>query len=67
MNIKEIYKLLIIVTITVLSWIAYGAYVAATETTIPEFNLDVAKPIDPNLDLEILKSLSSKVYYQSSQ
>jgi len=64
MNTKEIFKLLIIVGITLIAWIGYGIYVANTKTTIPEFNLQISEPVDPNLDLETLKSLSSKIYYQ---
>lgn len=64
MNIKEIYKLLIIVVITIIIWIGYSAYVASTKITIPDFKLQISDPIDPNLDYEILESLSSKTYYQ---
>lgn len=67
MNTKEIYKLLIIVGIIVIFWAGYSAYIASTKHTIPEFKLELSSPIDPNLDLEILKSLSSKTYFQEVQ
>lgn len=64
MNSKEIFKLLIIVGIILVAWVGYGVYIANTTTTIPEFNLQISEPIDPNLDLETLKGLSSKLYYK---
>lgn len=67
MNTKEIFKLLIIVGITLIAWIGYGAYVVSTNSTLPEFKVEMATEIDPNLDLETLQSLSSRIYYQQSQ
>ena len=67
MNTKEIFKLLIIVGITLIAWIGYEAYIASTKSTLPEFKVEKSLEIDPNLDVETLKNLSSKIYYQQVQ
>ncbi len=67
MNTKEIFKLLIIVGIMLVVWIGYEAYIASTKSTLPEFKVEIASEIDPNLDVETLNNLSSKIYYQQAQ
>ena len=67
MNTKEIFKLLIIVGITLIVWIGYEAYIASTKSTLPEFKVELATEIDPNLDVEALNNLSSRIYYQQAQ
>ena len=67
MNTKEIFKLLIVVGITLIAWIGYEAYIASTRSTLPEFKIEKAFEVDPHLDVETLESLSSKIYYQQSR
>lgn len=67
MNTKEILKLLIIVGIMLVVWIGYESYIASTKSTLPEFKVEMALEIDPNLDVVTLNNLSSRIYYQQAQ
>jgi len=54
---KDIIIILSLALVVVTGWISADVYKAVTETEAPVVTQEMLKPLDPELDLEVLKDL----------
>lgn len=60
MNKKDLLILAIITLLTVISWIIYDVYHAATTSTITKVEEDLTAPLDPHIDTDtVLKIIDN--------
>lgn len=60
---REALILSILTLITVITWIGYEVYYAATKTTIPKVTQDQLTPLNPKLKKEAFEDLRSNLWY----
>lgn len=60
---REALILSILTLITVITWIGYEVYYAATKTTIPKVTQEQLTPLNPKLKKEIIEDLKSNLWY----
>lgn len=56
---KDILILSIITLITVLTWVGFEVWLAATKTTITKVTKEQLSPLNPNLSRETIESLKN--------
>ena len=58
---KDILILTIITLITVLTWVGFEVWLAATKTTITKVTQEQLAPLNPNVPQEIIESLKNNL------
>jgi len=58
---RDIIVILALSLIVVAGWISLDVYKAVTETRAPVVSEEVTRPIDPNIDFEVIRDLKSRV------
>ena len=64
---KDVLVLAILSLITVLSWIGFEVYRAATESSIPRVTKEMLIPIQPNLDRETIEQLKQSLTFSEEE
>ncbi|MEJ2441709.1 MAG: hypothetical protein P8Y06_02205, partial [Patescibacteria group bacterium] len=54
----------ILTLITIVLWIAFGAYRSITSETPPKVAAGILEPLSPNLDTDTLGEISSRLFFQ---
>ncbi len=57
---KDALVLSIITLLTVLCWVGFEVYRAYTQTTIPQVIRELARPLDPNIDIALIEDIAEK-------
>lgn len=60
---RDALILSILTLITVITWIGYEVYYAATKTTIPKVTQEQLTPLNPKLKKEVMEDLKSNLWY----
>jgi len=57
----------IMTLITVLSWVGFEVYRAATRTTIPKITQEQMAPLDPKIKKEIIEQLQADLWFSEEE
>lgn len=64
---KDVLVLAIMSLLTVLTWIGFEVYRAATESTIPRVTQEMLAPLKPTLDQETIEQLKESLTFTEEE